>query len=115
MHRGGIQKKLMKGEYQLLFEFVNKVVLRQSEKRTIASSADLFVMESLCKFEPLNLQALMLKHMHKTVVERKGKHGMGYGYFLTKVFNHLKVPVGAGIVGTVKQSICLVPRLSVSA
>ncbi|KAK4734070.1 hypothetical protein R3W88_008331 [Solanum pinnatisectum] len=27
MHRVGIQKKLMKGEYQLLFEFINKVLL----------------------------------------------------------------------------------------
>ncbi|KAG5630596.1 hypothetical protein H5410_002313 [Solanum commersonii] len=35
---------------------------------TIATSADLFPMESLCKFEPLNLPALMLEHMHKMVV-----------------------------------------------
>ncbi|KAK4714505.1 hypothetical protein R3W88_020412 [Solanum pinnatisectum] len=97
-----IQKKLMKGEYQLLFEFVNKVVLPRSEKHTIANSADLFLMESLYKFDPLNLPALILEHMHKMVIEQKGKHGMGYGYFLTKVFNHQKVSVGPRTVGTVK-------------
>ncbi|KAH0765385.1 hypothetical protein KY285_001256 [Solanum tuberosum] len=107
MHCAGIQKKLMKGEYQLLYEFVNKVVLPHSEKRTVANSADLFLMESLCKFDPLNLRALMLEHMHKTVIERKGKHRMRYGYFLTKVFDHQKVSVGPGTVGIVKQSISL--------
>ncbi|WMV09722.1 hypothetical protein MTR67_003107 [Solanum verrucosum] len=107
MHCAGIQKKLMKGEYQLLFEFVNKVALSRFEKSTVANSTDLFVMESLCKFDPLNLPAFMLEHMHKTVIERKGKHGMGFGYFLTKVFDHQKVSVGPGTVGTVKQSISL--------
>ncbi|KAH0714995.1 hypothetical protein KY284_007900 [Solanum tuberosum] len=107
MHCADIQKKLMKGEYQLLFEFVNKVLLPRIEKRTIASVTDLFVMEGLSKFEPLNLPTLMLEHMHKTIVEHKGQHGMGYGYFLTKVFKHLNIPVGAGTVGTVKQSFSL--------
>ncbi|KAG5576092.1 hypothetical protein H5410_056226 [Solanum commersonii] len=46
----GISKKLLKGYYQLLFEFVNKVLLPRSEKRTIASATDLFVMEALNTF-----------------------------------------------------------------
>ncbi|KAG5622996.1 hypothetical protein H5410_008214 [Solanum commersonii] len=41
MRRAGVQKKLMKREYQLLFEFVNKVFLSQIEKRTVASAIDL--------------------------------------------------------------------------
>ncbi|KAK4722021.1 hypothetical protein R3W88_012254 [Solanum pinnatisectum] len=77
MHCAGVQKKIMKGEYQLLFEFVNKVLLPRTEKHIMASSTDLFVMESLCKFEPLNLLALVLEHMYKTVIEHKGKHRMG--------------------------------------
>ncbi|KAG5632539.1 hypothetical protein H5410_004256 [Solanum commersonii] len=84
MHCAGIPKKLMKGEYQLLVEFVNKVVLSRSEKSIVANSTDLFLMESLCKLDPLNMPALMLEHMHKT-----------------------KVSVGPGVVGTVKQSISL--------
>ncbi|KAH0686329.1 hypothetical protein KY284_016882 [Solanum tuberosum] len=85
----------MKGEYQLLFEFVNKVLLPRTEKCNVASASDLFIMESLCKFDPIDLLALMLEHMYKIVVDHKGKHGMGYGYFLTKVFHHLNIPVGA--------------------
>lgn len=64
-------------------------------------------MESLCKFEAINLPALMLEHVHKTVIERKGKHQMGYGYFLKKVFDHLRVLGGACIVGMVMQSFFL--------
>ncbi|KAK4718052.1 hypothetical protein R3W88_016390 [Solanum pinnatisectum] len=97
MNYAEIPKKLMKGDYQLLFEFFNKVILPRFEKRAVASAADLFLKEALCKFDPLNLSTLMLEHMHKIVVEQKGKHDMGYGYFLTKLFKQLDVPVGAGL------------------
>ncbi|KAH0737953.1 hypothetical protein KY290_036658 [Solanum tuberosum] len=105
--RAGIQKKLMKGEYQLLFEFINKVLLPRIEKRTVAFTSNLFIMESLCKFDPIDVPALMLEHMYKTVVNHKGKHGMGYGYFLTKVFHHLNISMGAGKIGSAKQSFTL--------
>ncbi|KAK4721797.1 hypothetical protein R3W88_012030 [Solanum pinnatisectum] len=107
MHCEGISKKLIKGDYQLLFEFVNKVILPRSEKRIVYSVVDLFLMEALCKFELLNLLALMLDHMHKTVLEQKSKHGMRYGYFLTKVFKQLDLHVGADNVRTFKQSFSL--------
>ena len=101
----GIYKKVMKSEYQLVFEFVNKVLLPRTEKRTSATSADLFLMEILCSFEALNLPGLMLEHIYKTVIERKGVHGMGYGNFLTEVFKHFKIPLSVGKVGTVKQTV----------
>ena len=41
----GTYKKIMKSEYQLVFEFINKVLLPRTEKRTVATAADLFVME----------------------------------------------------------------------
>lgn len=80
----GIPKKLLNGEYQLLFEFMNKVLLPRYEKRTVASMANLYLMEALSKFDPINFPTIMLEHMHKTLTVN-GKHGMGYGYFLTKV------------------------------
>ena len=46
----GIYKKVMKSEYQLVFEFVNKVLLPRTEKRTSATAADLLLMEMLCSF-----------------------------------------------------------------
>ncbi|TMW83248.1 hypothetical protein EJD97_002388 [Solanum chilense] len=68
----GLFKKGMKSEYQLAVEFVNKTLLPQTEKRTSTTSVDLYVMELLCKFEPLNLPGIMVEHMYKTVIERKG-------------------------------------------
>ena len=94
----------MKSEYQLVFEFVNKVLLPRTEKRTSTTSADLFVMEMLCRFEALNIPGLMLEHMYKTVMERKVIHGMGYGYFLIEVFKNFKISLSVGRVGTVKQA-----------
>ncbi|KAG5596203.1 hypothetical protein H5410_037435 [Solanum commersonii] len=98
----GISKKLLKRDYQLLFEFFNKVLLPRSEKRTVASAPDLVVKEVLITFEHLNLPALMLEHMYKTVITQKGKHSMGYGYFLTKVFIHLDILLGVAAIGTIK-------------
>ena len=82
----GFWKKIMKGEYQLVFEFVNKVLLPQMEKGTLTSATDLFIMESLCKFETLDLFALMMEHMYKTVIKHKGKHGMICGTFRRRFF-----------------------------
>ncbi|KAH0667682.1 hypothetical protein KY285_028888 [Solanum tuberosum] len=45
--RAGLPKKFLKGEYQLLFEFINKVLVPRTEKRTVAFVADLFLMEKL--------------------------------------------------------------------
>ena len=61
-------------------------------------------MEMLCSFEALNLPGLMLEHIYKTVIKRKGVHGMGYGYFLTEVFKHFQIPLSVGKVGTVNQT-----------
>ena len=60
-------------------------------------------MKSLCKFEPLDLLSLMIKYMYKTVIEHKGNHIMGYGYFPTKVFHHFNIHTGVGRVSTTKQ------------
>ena len=97
-------QEIVKSEYQLVFEFVNKILFPRTERRTSATYVDLFIMESLCKFESLDLPGLILEHMCKTVIERNGKHGMGYGYFLIEVFKHFNIPLGVGKVGTVKQS-----------
>ena len=64
----GIYKKIMKSEYQFVFEFINKVLLPRTEKRTSATAADLFVMEMLCSFEALILPGLMREHIYKTVI-----------------------------------------------
>ncbi|KAH0738544.1 hypothetical protein KY290_037249 [Solanum tuberosum] len=101
--RAGLPKKFLKGEYQLMFEFINKVMVPRTEKRTVASAADLFLMEKLDELEEINLPAIMLEHMHRVMTWKNAKHGIPYGYLLNFVFNHFEVPVGRGVPGTAKQ------------
>ncbi|KAH0686307.1 hypothetical protein KY289_017059 [Solanum tuberosum] len=101
--RAGLPKKFLKWEYQLLFEFINKALVPRSEKRIIASAADLFLMEQLDELEAINLPVIMLEHMHKVMTWKNAKHGIPYGYLLNHVFEHFRVPLGRGVPGTVKQ------------
>lgn len=50
-----VNKKTLKGEYQLLFEFLNKFLLPKFEKRTIVTGLNLFLMEVLSKYQKVNL------------------------------------------------------------
>ncbi|KAG5604806.1 hypothetical protein H5410_026298, partial [Solanum commersonii] len=54
----GLPKKFLKGEYQLMFEFINKLMVPRTEKRTMASDVDLFLMEKLDDIEERNLLAI---------------------------------------------------------
>lgn len=63
----GVIKKFLKSEFQIVFEFVNKVVLPKSEKRTIVSVVDLFMIKCLSKFELISLPTLMIEHMYKVI------------------------------------------------
>lgn len=74
----GCPKKLLKGEFQLFFEFINKVLLPRLEKRTIISSPYLFLMEKQSKFEVINLSAIMLEHIAKALTVKDEKHRLGY-------------------------------------
>lgn len=86
-----MRKKNFKGEFQYVFEFVNKVALPRSEKRTIASILGLYVIECLSKFELISLAALMIQHIHKVIYDKEGRHALPYEYFLNKVFDHFRV------------------------
>lgn len=73
----------------------------RSEKRTIASGVDLYVIECRSKFELISLPALMIEHISKVIHEKEGRHGMPYGYFLNRVFDHFGVVCEKGTPGTV--------------
>lgn len=104
MKCAGFPKKFLKGEYQLYFEFINKVLLPRSEKRTVASAVDLFLMEQLDKLEAISLPRIMLEHMHQIMTWKNAKHGIPYRYLLNHVFEHFGVSLGRGVAGTVKQT-----------
>lgn len=69
----------------------------------MASAVDLFLMKALSKFELINLPTLIIEHLYKVIHIKNGKHGLSYGYLLTKVFKHFKVECIRGVVGAANQ------------
>lgn len=94
-----------KGEYQLYFKVVNNVVLPMFEKRTVVSASDLFRIEALSKVEDISLSAVMQNHMYKIINVKYGKHGMGLGYLLMRVFKYFTTRLDKWIKRTIKQAI----------
>ncbi|XP_059306301.1 uncharacterized protein LOC132057704 [Lycium ferocissimum] len=101
--RASLLKKEMKAEYQLMFELVNKVLLPRADGRTVASIADLVLIEALSNFQRINLTAIMIEHIIKVVNAPEGKHGLPYGFGLTKVFEHFKVRTDKDTKGSNKH------------
>lgn len=63
LNPSAICKKFPNGQYQLYFEFASKVLLPRTEKRTIATMADLYVKEVLDTLVEINLSALMIEYI----------------------------------------------------
>lgn len=87
----------------MTFEFVNKVMVPRSEKRTVVSAADLFLMEKLSDPEEINLPTIMLENIHRVMTWKIWNHGIPYVYLLNWVFHHFEVPLGMGVLDTFKQ------------
>lgn len=96
-------KKYLKGEFQLMFELVKKVLLPHTKKDNIVSATNLFLIESLSMFEVVNLSTIMIKHMHKLMIVNDSRCGLAYDYMLNKVFEFFKVICGKEMFGSTKQ------------
>lgn len=43
-----------------------------------------------------------MEHITKIITIKDGKYGLGYGYVLNRVFDHFRIELGKGVLGTVK-------------
>ncbi|MCD7467808.1 hypothetical protein HAX54_005441 [Datura stramonium] len=66
-----------KPEYQLLFELLNKVLLPRAEQRSLAAIQDLFLMEALATFQPVNLLTIIIKNVLKIKSIKDRIHSLG--------------------------------------
>lgn len=98
-----VYKKVLKPEYQLLCEMINKVLLPRVERRSITFIEDLVLIEALASFTSISLHGIMIEHMLKVAGFKDRKHGLPYGFFLTKILEHFEVLLGKDSVGTRKQ------------
>lgn len=101
MNIKNVNKKTLKGEYQLLFELVNKVLLPRSEKKTIVTGLNLFLMEVLSKYK--KVPVIVIEHLNIVMTAKDEKHGLAYGFWLNRVFSYFNVVYGKGKVDSVKQ------------
>lgn len=105
LNLSAVSKKFLKGQYQLYFEFVNKVLLPRIEKRTIATMVDINLMEKFSTLVEINPLALMMEHMTKVLNMTEGKYGLAYGYLLNRVFEYYSVQLSREIWRIVKKSL----------
>lgn len=93
----GEPRKVFKGDmtpaHKLLCELVNKCILPRYERRNEANCLDMLVMDVIDQGMLVNLPSLMVKHMTRAA---EGSHALPYGFWLTRVFTHFKVPLNVG-------------------
>lgn len=65
-----VKKKFSIGKFQLVYEFINKVLLPISKKKTIASVITLFFIECFSKVKLNSLPTLIIEHIYKVVQEK---------------------------------------------
>ncbi|XP_070055141.1 uncharacterized protein [Nicotiana tomentosiformis] len=97
-----IHKSEMKPPHKVLFEFINKVVLPRQEMRHITTFIDLVLMECLDSGRKINWPGLIIQHLDRVLTGTK-THAIPYGFILTAVLSHFKVPIKKWEVGTSKD------------
>lgn len=78
------------------------MILPRAEGFSVAALADLYIMEALTNFTPINLPRVMLEHIIKICEVKDASHGLGYGFLLTKVFDHFGIQSATRIASTKK-------------
>lgn len=60
-------------------------------------------MESLTKFNHVNLPTILIENMHKVMTIKDGRHGLAYGFLLNPVFTYFNVQYRPCKKGSVKK------------
>lgn len=81
-------KNQITSDNQLVFEFLNKVLLLRVEERNGTSKVDVFLIEVVSSFQKMNLTAIKVNLIDKVVNK---KHGLPYRFILNKLFEFFKV------------------------
>ena len=76
--------------HQLLFMFIIKNVIPRGQGRNSADLFDQCLVDFLSREEPINLPAIMIRHFGR-ITNTTRNHDLGYGFLLTKVFEHLGI------------------------
>ena len=85
-----VKKGDMQPLHQLLFWFVIKNIILHAQGRNQADAMDQCLIDLMHKGEQINLPAFMITHIMRIATTPRA-HDLGYGFLLTKVFEHFGV------------------------
>ncbi|KAF3648878.1 hypothetical protein FXO37_19235 [Capsicum annuum] len=79
-------KRVLKGELQLLLELVIGEVFPRSDTGSTLTDFDLFLMETLFKLKKVNLPAIVIVHINTVINAKARRHALPYGFWLNRMF-----------------------------
>jgi len=85
-----VKKGDMQPLHQLLFWFIIKNIIPRAQGRNQADSMDQCLIDLMDKEQQINLPAFMINHIMRIATTPRA-HDLGYGFLLTKVFEHFGV------------------------
>jgi hypothetical protein len=85
-----IKKVDMRPIHQLLFWFIIKNIIPRAQGRNQADAMDQCLTDLMDKGVQINLPAFMIHHIMRIATTTRA-HDLGYGFLLTKVFEHFGV------------------------
>ena len=74
--------------HQLIFWFIIKNIIPRAQGRNQADAMDQCLTDLMDKGEQINLPAFMINHIVRIAATPRA-HDLGYGFLLTRVFEHL--------------------------
>jgi len=102
-----VKKGDMQPLHQLIFWFVIKNIIPRAQGRNQADAMDQCLTDLMDRGEQINLPAFMINHIARITTTPRA-HNLGYGFLLTRVFEHfgveLKKKVDAQVIDEVGSS-----------
>jgi len=85
-----VKKGDMQPLHQLLFWFVIKNIIPRAQERNQEDAMDQCLTDLMDRGEQINLAAFMINHIMRIATTPRA-HDLGYGFLLTRVFEHFGV------------------------
>lgn len=87
-------KRILKEEFQLLFELVTNTLLSRSNMETILTGANMFLMKIFFKYKVVSLPTIIIEHMNFVLNDKDRRYGLPYDLWLTRVFAYFNIERG---------------------
>ena len=90
--------------HQLLFWFIIKNIVPRAQERNQADVMDQCFTNLMDRGEQINLLAIIIRHI-ACIANTTGEHDLGYGFLLTRVFEHFGVELQKRVEAQVMDEI----------